>query len=277
MSSPMLLIARQELVLAIRSRWTQLFMFVFALLALAVATSGYVLSGGRGIQDFARTAASMLQLILLLVPLASLVIGVLSFDGERGYLEVLFSQPVSRARILLGQMSGVTLALVGAEMIGFGVAGVVIFWGAGGEGIGAWLLLLASAIALTAVFVSIAARIAAGSIGTGRTRALAVALVVWFVMLVVFDVTVLGIASTLSSGHASRLLIVSALANPVGAIRTGALLATEGTSAFGAASLALLRFTKGPLNAGLTIFASVLFWIAFPAFLAVHRLQRTDL
>lgn len=277
MTSPMLLIARLELVLAIRSRWTQVFMIVFAVLALAVASSGYILSGGHGIQDFARTSASMLQLIVLLVPLASLVIGVLSFDGERGYLEVLFSQPVSRERILLGQMSGVIAALAGAEMIGFGAAGVVIFSNVGGEGIASWLLLLASAIALTAIFVSIAARIAAGSIGSGRTRALAIALVVWFVMLIVFDVAALGAASMLSSGHASRLLIIAALANPVDAIRTGALLATEGTSAFGAASLALLRFTNGPLNTGLAIVASVLFWIAFPAFLAMQRLDRTDL
>jgi len=277
MRSPMALIARQELTLAIRSRWTQVFMVVFALLALAVATSGYILSGGRGIQDFARTSASMLQLIVLLVPLASLVIGVLSLDSERGHLEVLFSQPVARGRILAGQMIGVIAALVGAEMIGFGAAGVVIFSSAGSEGIGAWLLLLASAMALTAIFVSLAARIAAGSIGSGRARALAIALVVWFVLLIVFDIAVLGVASTLSSRHASRLMIISALANPVDAIRTGALLATEGTSAFGAASLALMRFTRGPLNTGLAIAASVLIWIVAPGVLAMRRLNRTDL
>ena len=36
--SPFLLCARQELVLAVRSRWTQVFAAVFALLALAVAS-----------------------------------------------------------------------------------------------------------------------------------------------------------------------------------------------------------------------------------------------
>ena len=58
--------ARQELALAVRSRWTQVFAAVFAALALAVAAAGYVLSGSLGVQDFARTAVSLVQLVLLL-------------------------------------------------------------------------------------------------------------------------------------------------------------------------------------------------------------------
>jgi hypothetical protein len=48
----------------------------------------------------------------------------------------------------------------------------------------------------------------------------------------------------LPSGLASRVLIVSAIVNPVDAVRTGTL-AVEGTTAFGAASLTFLRFTGG--------------------------------
>jgi Cu-processing system permease protein len=90
------LCARQELRLAVRSRWTQTFTVVFAALALAVASSGYVLSGGSGMQDFARTAASLVQLVLLLVPLTALVFGVLAVTPESGAAELIFSQPVAR-------------------------------------------------------------------------------------------------------------------------------------------------------------------------------------
>lgn len=271
------LIAKQELVLATRSRWTQIFAAVFGVLALAVAASGYVVSGGRGVQDFARTSASLLQLVVLIVPLASLVIGVLSIGADRGYAEVLFSQPISRAAILLGQVSGIIAALVGAEAIGFGAAGVVIFSYTGAEGMGSYSLLLASAAALTAIFVGLSALIGAGAIGRKRARALAVALAVWFAMVILFDVTVLGAASLLPSGRASRLLVASVLLNPVDAIRTGALLATEGTAAFGSASLAFFRLTKGSAGATAAILASVTFWIAAPLFAATVRLRRTEL
>jgi Cu-processing system permease protein len=276
-SSPLLLCARQELVLAVRSRWTQIFAVVFALLALAVASSGYILSGGSGVQDFARTAVSLVQLVLLIVPLSALLIGVQSLVPERGAAELLFSQPVSRRDVLLGQTLGLLAALVAAEAVGFGAAGLVIFSHAGGEGAGGFFLLFVSSVLLTAVFLSLAALLAAGAVGRRRSRALALALVVWFVAIVLFDVAALGVASLLRSGPASRVLIVSVLVNPADAVRTGALLGLQGTTAFGSASLAFLRFTKGPVGAACLLSLSVLLWITVPFVWAARRLGKADL
>ena len=273
---PFLLCARQELLLAVRSRWTQIFAAVFAALALGVAASGYVLSGGHGVQDFARTAASLVELVLLLVPLTALLIGVLSLAPERGAAELLFSQPVSRRAILLGKTAGLFVALSAAQALGFGAAGLVIFSRAGGSGLPGFGLLVLGSFVLTAVFLGLAALVSAGAVGR-RTRALAIALVVWFGAVVLFDVAALGVASLLPSGPASRVLIVSVLVNPADAVRTGALLGLEGSGAFGAASLALLRFTKGPAGAGILLSVSLLLWIVVPAVLAARRLGKADL
>jgi len=273
---PLLLVARQELVLAVRSRWTQIFAIVFAGLALAVAASGYVLSGGHGVQDFARTAASLVQLVLLLVPLTSLLIGVLSLAPDRGAAELLFSQPIARRTILLGKLLGLFEALVAAQALGFGAAGVVIFSQSGDDGLGGFLLVFASSAVLTAVFLGIAALLGATAIGRRRTRALALALVAWFVAVVLFDVAALGLASLLPSGPASRVLIVAVLVNPVDAVRTASLLGIEGAAAFGAASLAFLRFTKGPWGAATLLGLSLLLWMTVPALAAIARLRKTD-
>ena len=275
-ASPVWLCARQELRLAVRSRWTQTFAAVFAALSLAVAGSGYILSGGGGFQDFARTAASLTQLVLLLVPLTSLVIGVLALAPDRGAAELLFSQPVRRRQILLGQLLGLFAALAAAEAIGLGGAGLVIFGRSGSLGLGSYGLLFGASLAVTAIFLALAALLSAGGPGR-RARALALALIVWFVAVVLFDVAALGAATLLPSGAASRLLIVSVLVNPVDAVRTGTLLGIEGTTAFGAASLALLRFTRGPGGAGALLVLSVLAWVVLPAYLATRRLARADL
>ena len=204
-----MLCARLELTLAVRSKWTQIFAVVFALLALAVAWSGYILSGGSGVQDFARTSVSLVQLIILLVPLASLVIGVMTLGPDRGAAEMIFSQPVSRRTILLGKLFGLFLALAAAQGLGFGAAGVAISWGAGDEGAGRFLLLALGSLSLTAVSLAVAALVAADAHGRRRARALAVALATWFIAVVLFDVAALAAASFLRSGTASRLLIVS--------------------------------------------------------------------
>jgi Cu-processing system permease protein len=270
------LCARHELLLAVRSRWLQIFALAFAVLALLVAAAGYILSGGYGLQDFARTAESLVQLVLLLVPLTALTFGALTLTPERGAAELLFSQPVPRSAILLGRVAGLFLALTGAQALGFGLAGLIVYWQTGPFGIGAFLSVIAAAVMLTAVFLSVAAWLAQTQ-GGRRARVLAVALVVWFLAVVLYDVAVLGVASLLRSGTASRLLIVGVLANPVDAARTGVLMLIEGTAAFGAASLALLRFTGGVGWAAGLIAASLLFWTIVPLAAAVRGLTRADL
>lgn len=271
------LCARQELTLAVRSRWMQIFAIVFAVLSMAVAVSGYILSGGYGVQDFARTAVSLVQLVMLLVPLTALLLGVMALAQDRGAAELLFSQPASRTSILLGNVLGLWVALVAAEALGFGVAGIVVFNQAGDTGLGSFVLLFLAAALLTGIFLGLAALIAAGSIGRRRSRALAVALVVWFVSVVLVDLVALGVAAQLPSGHASRLLISTVIVNPVDALRTATLLLVEGTAAFGASSLAFLRFTKGPVGASLWLGGSLLLWLVVPLLLASWRLRRMDL
>lgn len=269
--------AREELTLAVRSRLLVIFAVVFAGLALLVASSGYVLTGGTGMQDFSRTAASLVELVLLVVPLASLVIGVTALTLEPGAAELLYAQPVARHRILFGRITGLFLALVAAEAIGFGASGLVLFSRTGDDGLLRFFSVVLAAVVLTAVFLSVAAAVTGGATSRQRARSLAISLVIWFAAVVLFDVAALGVASWLPSGPASRVLIVSAIANPIDAVRTATLMALEGTTAFGAASLAFLRFTYGAAGAAWWLASSVLFWIAAPLGVGAFRLSRADI
>lgn len=270
------LCARHELLLAARSRWLQWFAVVFAGLALLVSASGYVISGGYGLQDFARTAVSLVQLVLLIVPLAALVFGSLTLSPERGAAELLYAQPVPRAVILTGRVIGLFLALAAAELVGFGLADLTVQYASGPQGAAQFIVVVQLALTLTAVFLSIAAALASGAPGR-RARSLAVSLVIWFVAVILFDLAALGVASLLKSGAASRLLMTAALINPVDAGRTAAYMAIEGTSAFGGASLALLRFTGGTSLLAVLIGGSLVAWTVVPALIAARRLARTDL
>ena len=54
------------------------------------------------------------------------------------------------------------------------------------------------------------------------------------------------------------------------------LLATLGTGAFGAASLALFRFMGGATGTGLVLGLSLVAWLVLPTLVAVRRLRRAD-
>ncbi len=163
-------------------------------------------------------------------------------------------------------------------LAGFGMlAGLLVYTQSGPEGVADFLIVLGASLLATAIFLALAAFLSADAFGRRRTRALALALVVWLACEVFIDLAALGFATFLSSGAASRVVILASLINPIGALRTGALLLVEGTGAFGAASLALLRFTHGPAGAAGLIALSLLCWIALPAWWAGRRLERADI
>jgi Cu-processing system permease protein len=99
-------IARQELTINIRNKWTVIFAVAFAALVVGIAYFGIAAEGFSGMENFTRTSASMLNLVLYLVPLISLTMGTLSFTGERATMELLFAQPVSRNEVLVGKLVG---------------------------------------------------------------------------------------------------------------------------------------------------------------------------
>ena len=68
-------IARQESIVNIRNRWTLIFAALFGALVLAISYFGLVTAGTIGFQGFARTSASLLNLVVYLVPLMSLAMG----------------------------------------------------------------------------------------------------------------------------------------------------------------------------------------------------------
>ena len=70
-------IARQELTVNVRGRWTLVFAFVFGALSLSISYFGLVTAGSVEVQGFARTSVSLLNLVLYVVPLVALVTGTL--------------------------------------------------------------------------------------------------------------------------------------------------------------------------------------------------------
>src|SRR5215831_18450418 len=105
-TNALLTIAQQELTIGLRSRWILGFGTVFGALSLAISYFGTVTAGAAGLQGFERTAASLLSLVLYLVPLLGLVLGTLNISRDGAANELLFAQPVTRSEILFGRVLG---------------------------------------------------------------------------------------------------------------------------------------------------------------------------
>jgi Cu-processing system permease protein len=141
---PIATIAAKELRDAKRHRWFVLFATLFAGLAIVLSLAGFWGMGVTGFAGFSRTAASLSNLVALIVPLMGLMLGSMSITNERekGTLEILLAQPISLSEVLLGKWFGLSAALTAAVLLGFGLSGLVIASSTTTEQIGAYLHLL---------------------------------------------------------------------------------------------------------------------------------------
>lgn len=268
-------IARQELVINIRNKWTLLFAAAFGVLVLAISYFGLVTAGTTGFQGFARTSASLLNLVLYVVPLVALTMGTLSFTSEKSASELLFSQPVSRTEILLGKVSGLFASIFTATLIGFGLAGLVIATQAGTEGLLRYPLLVGFSLLLALVFLSLSAFISA--LCQRKTKAFGVALFVWFFLVLFYDLLIIGVTFLLKERTANTFIFASLFGNPVDMVRVACLMMLDGRDVFGAGGAALLKFLGGERLGILLLLAMLTLWIIAPLLFAQRLLRRQDI
>lgn len=268
-------IARQELVINIRNRWTLVFACVFGVLVLSISYFGLVSSGTVGFQGFARTSASLINMVLYIVPLVALITGTLSFTSEKSAGELLFSQPVTRGEILLGKFFGLFASILTATLIGFGLAGVVIATNAGTEGSLRYPAFVAFSLLLALIFLSLSAFIS--SLCQRKSKALGVALFVWFFFVLFYDLLVIGLTFMLKERTANAFIFGSLFGNPVDMVRVASLMTLNGKDIFGAGGAALLKFLGGEGASVALLLVALSFWVVLPLFMAQRLLSRQDI
>ena len=269
------IIGRHELLLSVRSAWTIVFAAIFGILVTAIAYSGLMVEGFSGVQGFTRTSASLLNLVLYIIPLVALIMGVMTFTGEDPTLELLFSQPVLRSEIVLGKLLGLFSSFALSTIIGFGVAGFFIASQAGTSGILGYLAFVFLSLLLGFVFLCLSALVSV--LARRRTQAIGLAIFLWFFFVIFYDLLVIAATVVLRGPTANTILFLSLLGNAVDMVRVASLIALGNVTIFGAAGAALLRFFGGGSTSVLFLFAGLGLWILIPLFLTVRAIQRQDI
>jgi Cu-processing system permease protein len=219
-------IAQRELREALRNKWLWFYAAAFAALALALSRAGLASAGYAGLGGFGRTAASLINALLLFVPLMGLSVGAgsLAGDRERGTLLYLLAQPVNGAEVFFGKALGAALALAAALALGFGLAGLGL--ASAGDGDPAAYLALAGFTLLLAL-----AALGLGFLISALTRKSATAsggaLLVWLGLVFLGDLGLVGV--TLSLRPTPGGLLGLLLANPLQAFKLAAIFSLRAT------------------------------------------------
>jgi len=266
-------IAREEYRRALESRWLFGSAALLAALILGVSFFGLGQSREVGFQGFARVTLSLMNLVLIIVPLAGLTLGVASITGTSGTLPLLLAQPVGRGEVFIGKFLGLALALTVAQAVGFGAGGVVIAIQAGADQMPAFATLTILSFALGWVTTATALFLAAWL--PDRLKATSAALALWLVMVIAYDMAVLGATAMFRGVSLQSILLPAVLINPVDLTRVLVVLATGSGALFGPTSAVLMRVLGSSGGVALGI-AALAVQLAVPLLAGAWMFRRRD-
>lgn len=254
-------VLRHELSNLRRSRW-----IVGYFLLLLLLTDALLRAGGGG----PRAVVSLLNVVLIFVPLASLVFGTLHLYGSREYIELLLAQPVRRSTLYVGLYGGLALSLAAAFALGVGLP---FTWSGDAPSGGLLLVLLLTGMLLTLAFTAIAFLVSLAF--DDRARGLGAALLVWLSLTALYDGFLLFVTTAYADRPLELPLIGLSLLNPVDLGRLLILLKLDTAVLMGYTGAVFERFFGSTV--GLAVAGSALLaWAVLPFGLGLARFKVKD-
>ncbi len=219
-----------------------------------------------------RALVSLLNLVLFIVPLVTMMLGIIGWHGAREFTELLLTQPVRRTRLFLalylaqvlplavGFTLGVTIPLLWHRTLDAAVMPLA-------------LSMIGSGVALAFVFGGLALLI--GIRVDDRLRSVVTGLMVWLLLSVGYDALVLLVSTTFADYPLERPMLALMLGNPVDLARSIIVLHSDTAALMGYTGAVLSRFLGTPLGT-LSAAVGLLLWILAPALLARRAFDTRD-
>lgn len=256
---PMFKIAKYVVYDILRNR----FVLAYTLFLLIVSMSFFNLES-----DAVKGMMSLLNIILIVLPLVSIVFATIHLYNSYEFMELMLAQPLRRSDIFLGEYIGMAISLCIAYTIGVGIP-VLLYDGSARGGI-----LVICGLMLTLAFVSLA--FLATVLARDKARGIGIALLLWFFCTILYDGLVLMGMFAFSDYPLEKAVIGLAFLNPVDLARIAMLMQLDAAALMGYTGALFQHFFGSGMGAALS-FAAMLLWIVLPLWLAVRVFNKKDI
>jgi Cu-processing system permease protein len=252
-----------ELQNVVRSRWVIAYGLFFLIL-----TETLLRLGGSS----PRALLSLLNVVVLLIPLVTIVFGTIYWHGAREFTELLLAQPVRRSTLFHGLFAGLVIPLTAAFVFGVTLP-LVLHRSINRDTVGLLTLMLAAGTALTGVFAALAVLIA--GLVDDRLKGLGIALGAWLVLTLGYDAIVLAVTITFADRPLEMPLLVLTFANPVDLARVALVLRFDVAALMGYTGAVFQQQLGGTLGT-LGALGGLAAWTVIPGLFALRAFKRND-
>lgn len=263
-------IAGKEFWDRIRNRWVLAVALVFTMFALVIAYFGGAQQGAVGFRSVEFTIASLVSLVIYLIPLIALVLGFDAIVGERerGSLDLLLSMPITRFELLLGKYLGLAGALAFSTVAGFGLVAVVLSAQLDLTALFHYFGFMVSAVLLGMAFLSLAVMLSV--FAADRTRASGLAIAAWLLFVLVFDLLLLGALVVTGGSYGGEIFPYLLLLNPADVFRILNIFSLDDVRTLYGLATVFPRALAEPWLLGLVMLA----WIVAPLGIATWKFRK---
>lgn len=222
--------------------------------------------------DPSKAVASLMNVALIIVPLVCLVLGTIYFYNAREFNELLLAQPLNRASIYLGKLTGFAVALSAAFLLGLGVPFLLHSYQLSLYA-AKIATLLAVGVALIVIFSAIAFWVATRY--EERIKGLGYVILLWFFLAVVYDGVILLFIHTFRDYPYETPLTVLVLANPIDLGRILILLQLDIAALLGYTGAVFRDLYGSGWGAAVSV-AALLLYATVPVWLGLRAFRRKD-
>ena len=255
----MIRIAKHVLYDILRNR----FVLFYTLFLIVISLSLFSLDSDPG-----KATLSLLNIILMVVPLVSIIFTTIHFFNSYEFIELLLSQPIDRKVIFFSEFFAISLALSLAYGLGVGVPVLILNYSPGA------LFLLLAGLLLTWVFVSLA--FAASIITRDKARGIGIALLFWFYFSIIYDGFLLYIIYSFSDYPLEKVTLALVSLNPIDLARIIILLQLDISALMGYTGAFYKNFFGTHLGI-LYSFTFLLLWTIVPLLFSLRRFLKKDI
>ncbi len=210
--------------------------------------------------DLQKVLVSLMNVVLVLVPLIATMFGVMYYYNSREFTELLLALPLPRRDIFLGQYAGLAGSMALALLLGVGLP-FLLYGLAGSALVGQFLVLLGTGVVLTFVFSGIAFFIALRN--DNRIRGFGLAILVWLLFAVAYDGALLLALALLRDYPLEKFALGASLFNPIDLSRILIMLKLDVAALMGFTGAVFRKFLGTGLGSMVAVLV-LLLWVAGP-------------
>ena len=243
----------------LKNKIVLVYLFILAILSWSVF----------GLEDNStKGLLTLLNVILLTVPLISVIFSTIYIYNSSEFIELLLSQPIQRKKIWRSLFLGLSASLVFAFLIGAGIP-ILIF---ACDSVGVMMLVVGCMI--TVVFTAIA--FLSSILTRDKAKGIGIAIMLWLFFALLFDGLVLFLLFQFADYPIENAMVGITALNPIDLSRILILLHLDVSAMMGYTGAIFKDFFGSTLGI-VAAFSLLLLWIVIPFQTSLRRFRKKDL